>query len=217
MFGSIEVAGLDTLRRALDAGPTVLVSNHTSWWDPMFATMLTHRVLRCETYAMMLSSKLEQFPFFGRLGAFGIDPEDPHDVAMGLRLAKKHLKNSGQLVWIFPQGEERPITERPLVFRPAAASLARIAPHARTMACALRYEFGAEERPTLLAAFSTVPKASERDAILAAQVDSVTELLGRIETHLREPRSDFEQLHPRAEQSEVDLPTRLLARVARYS
>ena len=52
-FSAVRAEGMDHLRAALAAGPALIVSNHTSWWDPMVVLYLTERVLRCDGHAMM--------------------------------------------------------------------------------------------------------------------------------------------------------------------
>ncbi|MFO0631036.1 MAG: lysophospholipid acyltransferase family protein [Polyangiales bacterium] len=118
-FSSVRVQGLDALRALTDAEPLVVVSNHTAWWDPLVVLYL-QELLANETYAMMNAQNLERLPFFALVGAFGVDVANPADGASAMRYAARLLDRPRRLVWIFPQGAERPVTLRPLGFRLAA-------------------------------------------------------------------------------------------------
>ena len=126
-FGAARLEGLSNLRATGAARPVLIVSNHTSWWDPLVALWLVQRVARLDGYAMMDARNLRRLPFFGLVGAFGVDLADPRDGAVALRYAARHLDGPGKLVWVFPQGAERPEDPRPLGFQPGAAAIARLA------------------------------------------------------------------------------------------
>ena len=185
-FASVRVAGLERAREALRAGPTVTVSNHTAWWDPLVILWLTETLLGVESYAMMDARNLRRLPFFGLVGAFGVDLDDPRDGALAMRYAAKLLDRPARTVWVFAQGAERPVTARPLGFRRGAAEVARIA-KAPTLPVALRYEFGGEERPTLFIAFGE-PIEPTRDvhAGHAAHEGAVTALLDTLDADPRD-------------------------------
>lgn len=181
MFGAVRVHGLEQARAASREAPLIVVSNHTSWWDPLFAIYLCTLELRADAHAMMDAKNLARLPFFGKVGAFGVDLDDPADGARAIRYAAKLLDRPGRLVWVFAQGRERPITERPIVFRAGTAEIARVA-RARVVPVALRYEFGAEEHPTAWVSFGE-PLAYERDVVRGrdAQAAAVDAELTRID------------------------------------
>ena len=105
----------------------VLIANHTSWWDPMVALVLTERVAPCDSYAMMDATNLARLPFLGLIGGFGVDLTSAADGAAVIRYAARLLSGPGKAVVVFPQGRERPVTERPLGFRRGSAEVARVA------------------------------------------------------------------------------------------
>ena len=184
-FNTVRVAGAEHLREALAAGPVVIVSNHTAWWDPLVALVLTERVAPCDSYAMMDAANLRRLPFLGRIGGFGVDLTSASDGAAVIRYAARLLDGPGRAVWVFPQGRERPVTERPLGFRRGSAEVARVA-KAATVPLAIRYEFGGAERPELLVDVGEAI-APERDveALRARQERAVTEALDRVDASLR--------------------------------
>lgn len=176
-FGSLRVRGLEAVRAQVRDGPVLVVSNHTSWWDPLLVLVLTTRVLGVDAFAMMDAKNLRRLPFFGLVGAFGVDLGVPEDGARAIRYAAKLLDRPGRVVWIFAQGRERPVTARPLGFRGGTAEIARVARRAAVVPVALRYEHGARPAPDVYVSFGApMERATSRDAEVArlAQEAAVT-------------------------------------------
>lgn len=194
-FSAVRAEGMDHLRAALAAGPALIVSNHTSWWDPMVVLYLTERVLRCDGHAMMDADNLRRLPFFAMVGAFGVDPASPSDGASAMRYAARLLDAPGRMVWVFPQGRERPVTERPLGFRPGSAEVARVA-RCVTVPIGLRYEHRGHERPELLMSIGEpLPWTKDVAGARAAHEAAVTARLDRLEAALGDGSADgFEAL-----------------------
>lgn len=147
-FSGLWVEGLATARAALAEGPLIVVANHACWWDPLVALLLSE-ALRADGRAMMDARNLRRLPFFRLLGAFGVDLDAPRDGALALRYAGRHLRGPGRLVWIFPQGRERPEDPRPLGFLGGSLALLRLAPQARVLPVAMRFSFLGQERPEI--------------------------------------------------------------------
>lgn len=192
----VQVRGLDAWRAAVAAHPVLLVSNHVSWWDVMLGTWFVHRMIPgCDAYGMMDAANLRGRPFFARIGVFGVE-RGQRGKGMGaesLRYAQALLDRPGRHVWVFPQGDERPSTLRPLGFRRGAAVIAHASPDAVVLPLAFRYELMKTDKPyafvsvgdpVLLAA----DVAATRDAMEAA----VQAELARIDRHLCEgPDPEF--------------------------
>lgn len=189
-FASVRVYGLEALQETLANGDSVLVvSNHTAWWDPMVAIYLCRRVLRANAYAMMDAANLRRLPFFGLVGAFGVDLGDAKDGARAMRYAVKMLRRKTRIeartiVWVFAQGREVPVTVRPLGFRPGSGEIERLSGGATVASVALRYEMGAEPEPTLWISIQVAPANNECDAhelttIHEARVTSELERIDR--------------------------------------
>jgi len=161
-FGEMRTRGILELAAVAREEPVVVVSNHVAWWDPLVIFHLVHGLLGLDGYSMMDARNLHALPFFSRIGAFGVDLEDPADGARAIRYAAKLLDRPGRLVWLFPQGRERPVTARPLDFRPGAAAIARVAKQARVFGAGLRYEHGANPAPSLFVSIGD-PLVARRD------------------------------------------------------
>ena len=173
-FGLVATRGLERVRAALETGPVLIVSNHTSWWDPIVSQLIGHRVLRSDGYALMDAKNLVRLPFFRKVGAFGVDLDDPADGARALRYAVKLLDRPGRLVWVFPQGREAPLVQRPLGFRPGSEAIARLARRATVFPCAIRYAFGSEELPVLHISFGApIANGGAHEAAVTTELDRI--------------------------------------------
>jgi 1-acyl-sn-glycerol-3-phosphate acyltransferase len=196
-FGEVRIRGLERARAHAAEAPLLVVSNHASWWDPLVAMHVSTHLLSTDGYALMDAKNLRRLPFFSLVGGFGVDLDRPEDGASSMRYAARLLDRPGRLVWVYPQGRERPITERPLGFRPGSAEIARVARKARTLPVGLRYEFGGTERPTLWLSFGEA-LPTERDTTRGreAQEAAVAEELDRIERAVRgEDQEGFVAVH----------------------
>lgn len=199
-FDEVRVHGLARLRDAARTGPVLVVSNHTAWWDPLLVIWLTQRHLGLDSYALMNAANLRRLPFFAKLGAFGADLDDARDGARAIRHAARLLDAPRRLVWIFAQGDERPVTE-PLRFRPGSARIARLAPEARVVPLALRYEMGNVERPRLLASIGEpldLPSTEEQERAVAEELE-------RLDRFARAKHYDALELLLAARRSRLDV------------
>lgn len=185
-FGKVFLRGLDAAKRTAESAPVIVVSNHTAWWDPLVVLHLSEHLLETDGYALMDAKNLRTLPFFALVGGFGVDLDAPADGAAGILFAARLLREAGRLVWIFPQGRERPVTERPLGFKPGAAEIARVAKKAVTIPAALRYEMAGEEKPYLFVSFGDAV-GPERDVERARgmQEAAVAKELDRIDQAVR--------------------------------
>lgn len=194
-FSAVRLAGRHHLADALATGPVLVVSNHCSWWDPLWLLALSNRIVVADAYAMMDAKNLERLPFFAKVGAFGVDRARPDDGARSVRYAARLLDAPGKVLFVFPQGEERASTLRPLGFLGGSAAIARVARRAAVVPMAVRYEHGGEPRPVLYASLG-VPLARHEDveAGRGAQEAAVTAELERIDTLLVRGEGAFETL-----------------------
>lgn len=181
-FGQIWVHGLDEARQAAQKAPLLVISNHLCWWDPLVALMVSHSWLGCDGHALMDAKNLRRLPFFSLIGAFGVDREKPGDGAAVIQYGARLLERAGTLVWVFPQGKERPAHIRPLGFKAGSAEMARLAPGALVLPLGLHYAHCGEEKPYLYVSFGEAFKAGQDvKEGLKLQEEAVTQELLRIE------------------------------------
>jgi len=130
-------------------GPTIALLNHSAWWDPIVALFLSHDLFRRDGYGIMDATQLERYPFFRRIGCFGLADNRLDTVRQASRYAEGLLRaGRSRTLWIFPQGALLP-ARVPLRFRSGAARLARAVPEAPVVPLALRYVLRTDQRPEL--------------------------------------------------------------------
>jgi len=177
-FSSVYIRRLKETMEIAREAPILLVSNHTSWWDPMVSLYLVPRRMKLDGYAMMDELNLAKLPFFGKVGAFGVDLSGGGAARESLEYAAGLLDRPGRLVWIFPQGRERASTRRPLGFRRGSAVVALVAKEAAVVPFGIRYEVAGKERPYLFLSFGPpLQRSSTVDDERASQELAVTEEL----------------------------------------
>lgn len=130
--------------------PTIFVANHTNWWDG-FIGYLVNRALGLSFHVLMEARNLARYPAFRLIGALPMRRESAREAYVDLAAAHACLRASTGL-WIFPQGERRPPSERLVNCERGAAHLALTygAP-LRFCAVALRYTFVSEQLPEAFA------------------------------------------------------------------
>ncbi|MCA9544328.1 MAG: lysophospholipid acyltransferase family protein [Myxococcales bacterium] len=184
----VQIRGLDAWQAAVAAHPVLLVSNHVSWWDVMLGTYFVHRVIPgCDAFGMMDAANLRGRPFFAKIGVFGVE-RGARGQGLGvesLRYAQGLLDRPGRHVWVFPQGDERPSTLRPLGFRKGAAVIAQAVPEAVVVPLAFRYELMKTDKPyAFLSVGDPVPRGADVAATRDAMEAAVLTELDRIDRHL---------------------------------
>lgn len=172
-FARVRVHGLERTRELAASAPVLVVSNHTSWWDPLLILHASQHLLGADGYALMDAKNLRRLPFFALVGAFGVDLDEAADRRAVIEYAATLLDRAGRLVWIFPQGRERPVTERPLGFRRGSREIARIAEGAVTVPAAMRYEFAATEKPDLYLSFGEPAARDAHERAVEAEMDRI--------------------------------------------
>ncbi len=97
--------------------PTILLPNHSTWWDGFFVYLLNHCFFKRRTYLMMLEEHLSKHKFFSKIGVFSINPNNPKSTIKTLNYTAELLKNQKNgvpQICIFPQGELLAWGTRPL-------------------------------------------------------------------------------------------------------
>ncbi len=132
-------------------GPSIAYANHGAWWDPVLAVFLSHDVFRRDGYGLMDGVQLARYPFFRRVGCFGVTGEGDGaaiDDARAIAEYATALLRGGarRTLWLFPQGALLP-SRTPLRFRSGLARISRLVPEAPLVPVAIRFEFRGVARP----------------------------------------------------------------------
>lgn len=158
--------------------PKVIYLNHASWWDPLVCLHLTrHLFPRHRAHAPIDAVALAKYPFFRRLGFFGIESDSARGAATFARIAGRILDQPGNALWITPQGRFADVRERPVRLAPGLGYLAARGASRRSrnvqpvefIPLALEYTWWHERLPEVLVHFGTPvvvdsATASSRDA-----------------------------------------------------
>ena len=187
-FAGVHVRGLEHLDASRSS--VLVIANHTAWWDALLALWLgiTQRP-GTTTYGLMDGRNLARLRFFRWLGGFGVDRSSRRDGAEAARYALSLLQGRGNLVWVFPQGAERP-PHVPLRFEPGAAGIARRAATVPVVPVAFSYVFGEDERPHAYISVGA-PLSAQARADRDAQALAVNDERQRIAAHLEQPDAGF--------------------------
>jgi len=219
------VAGLDEARALIAEQPVILAATHVSWWDPM-ALLVLDQALGADGRALMDAENLRRLPFFGAVGAIPVHRNgDRGALRRDLNAAVACLDRPTRVLWIFPQGRQRPATTRPLGLEPGVRLVARLA-GVPVVPVALRYGWREADRPTALAHFG--PALDPTDKRLLDHLDAaLTQGLDAGSAHLDAPGhfgdmvpegSPFRPLVvPAHDARRLDAPTRALVALTRVA
>lgn len=157
-FNAIRLArGGERVLAELEAhdGPTMLLLNHQSWWDPILTASLAGIHARSrEVFAPMDRAMVEQFKFMRKLGLFGVDLDNPAAFKAMVKYASElAASNPRPSFWITPQGGFADV-RAPLELRPGAAAIASRLDSAgrspRVVSLAIEFTFWEDRKPEVL-------------------------------------------------------------------
>ncbi|MEL6824230.1 MAG: lysophospholipid acyltransferase family protein [Calditrichota bacterium] len=129
--------------------PVLLLPNHSTWWDGFFAWHLNEVHFKRPFYLMMLQEQLLKYPFFRKLGVFGIDQGNAKGMLSSLNYAAKLLEQTPPpILTIFPQGELQRSLKRPLDYKKGIDwILKRYSGKVTILPLAMRCEFTDQQLP----------------------------------------------------------------------
>lgn len=93
----------------------IITPNHISWWDGFFIDYVARKFLKRKFYILMLEEQLKKYPFFRKTGAFSITPGNLKSIRETFNYASEIVKDPGNLVVFYPQGEIESFEKHPEV------------------------------------------------------------------------------------------------------
>ena len=147
-FATTRLASLTNAGRWDLSIPTLLLANHTNWWDGLLA-FVVGRELGLRVHILMDAANLERYRAFRLAGALPLRRGSFRGVYRDLQAAGANLV-PGAGLWLFPQGARRPQAERPRIER-GAAELAIARAPLRVCCAAFRYLHFGEQLPEAFA------------------------------------------------------------------
>lgn len=95
--------------------PVLLLCNHTSWWDGIWALHLNEKLFGKKYHFMMLEEQLKKNWFFQHTGGYSIK-KSTRSVVESLNYTAELLENNKNLVLMFPQGKIQSMHRSEFVF-----------------------------------------------------------------------------------------------------
>lgn len=102
---------------------TIYFLNHNMWWDGLIPLFLNRRFFHQNARAIMEDKQLKQYSFFRKIGAFSINLEDSRSVVTTLRYALRSMERKRASLFIYPEGNITPVSEKRPNFKPGLAWL----------------------------------------------------------------------------------------------
>jgi 1-acyl-sn-glycerol-3-phosphate acyltransferase len=133
--------------------PILIVLNHPSWWDPLTCLILSGLFPGRSQYAPIEAAALARYPFFERLGFFGIEPGTARGGIVFMRTSLSILAKRDSVLWVTAQGRFADPRERPLRIHPGVGRLASRLSEGIILPLALEYPFWNERKAEALAKF----------------------------------------------------------------
>lgn len=208
-FDGLFVEGLAEARHRAAREPLILAMNHVAWWDS-FVVVLLDQALGTESYCLMDAQNLGKLPFFGWIGAVPLRRDSPRDALLDLKASATLLDRPGRVLWIFPQGHQRPSHLRPLGLERGVSILANDA-KATVLPVSLTYSFREAPQPTIAVSFGA-PATVRRSGPPEALERSLVGGLDRNDTFITAGLGEYEALVPPRGAAKVPLAGRVLAR-----
>ena len=175
-FHAVRLQGMRQVRD-LD-GPLLIYANHSSWWDPMVAFLLSGELLGTRRhYAPMDATALKRYRILSWLGIFPVEVSSARGAVRFLRTGEAILRGNGVL-WVTPQGRFADVRERPIEFKAGLAALATRLPGCQVMPMAIEYVFWDERTPEVLLQLGEPVRVREGETTEALEVRLMAALEG---------------------------------------
>jgi|SRR6185312_6638659 len=170
---------------AIRGKPLIVYFNHPSWWDPLVCLRLAEQFFPDrKNYAPMDATALSKYPFFERLGFFGVELGSARGARRFLSISQRVLSQPDSALWIAAEGQLTDPRVRPVRLRSGIGHLAVRVRQSVLLPVALEYPFWEERTPEALARFGEeIPageaglKATDWTAVLEIRLQAALDAL----------------------------------------
>jgi len=210
----LHVEGLEQARALVAREPLIIAATHVAWWDAL-VTIAMADLLGGESYCLMDADNLRRLPFFGWVGAVPLDRRSPKQALRDLKGAATLLDRPGRVMWIFPQGRQRPAHLRPLELQPGVRWLTK-ASGVRVLPMSLGYAFREAPEPAVVASFASPIQPAPGD-LLPELEERLVDGLCRIDRFVDRGEGAFDEVVTAARRDTGGVPVagRLLSWLGR--
>lgn len=102
---------------------TVYFLNHNYWWDGLLPLYLNEKYFGQKARALMEDVQMRRYPFFSKIGAFSINLKNPKSSIKSLRYALESMNREKACLFLYPEGEIVPVSEKTAEFKNGLAWL----------------------------------------------------------------------------------------------
>lgn len=102
---------------------TVYFLNHNTWWDGLIPLFLNREFFGQQARAIMEEKQMREYTFFSKIGAFSINLDDSGAALKSLRYALKSIQRPHSSLFIYPEGQITPVSEKQPDFKGGLAWL----------------------------------------------------------------------------------------------
>lgn len=152
-FHAVRVSHNGLPPQPFPPGPLLFVTNHPSWWDPLFGLLLAKTYTPRRMFAPIDAESLRRFPFMRHLGLFGIELKSLRGAKAFLETSLAILNHPDAVLAVTAQGEFTDVRVRPVVLRPGVGHLCARLSGGTVFPLAFEYSFWNARLPEALAFF----------------------------------------------------------------
>lgn len=190
-FNSLNVSGLEKLLNRNKSIPTIIYSNHSSWWDGLVFFQISQKS-NLDLYVMMEEKQLKDLQLFRRLGAFSIIREDPKSVIKSINYSVRILREKpNKSLLIFPQGKILPNDLRPIKFFNGISKIIEKIGNCQIFSTSIRYEFLGNYKPDIFVRIEKIDtfivKNIKTSKVLTDELaNKMTSNLDKLKSHIED-------------------------------
>lgn len=122
-FFALRFKGEEKFFNRDESIPTIAFAPHTNWWDGIVGYNICRRIFGKEIRLMV--EELNRFPILRKGGAFSVNKKSPQASMKALKYAIDVIEDTGNVLYIFPQGIIKPPNFRPVEFQTGLAYIAQ--------------------------------------------------------------------------------------------
>ena len=190
-FNSFNTTGLEQLLNRNKDVPTIIIANHSSWWDGLVVFQIIQKT-DMEFFVMMEEKQLNDLQLFRKLGAFSVVRENPRSAIKSINYSIELLKsNPNNMLLIFPQGEILPSDVRPIKFFNGVSRIAEKIGNCEVFCISMCYEFLGEFKPDIFVKVSNTKfndsinlkqRTNEYETHMTHNLDKLKQMIVNVET-----------------------------------
>jgi 1-acyl-sn-glycerol-3-phosphate acyltransferase len=167
----------------------VIYANHSSWWDPLIAMFAAKEIFSdFNFYAPIDANALEKYRVFSKLGFFPVEQNSLQGAKHFLDVSLRLLGQSGNSIWITPEGRFADVRDHSAELMPGLSHLAHSLQRRATptstrtwfVPIAIECTFWEERLPEILAWFGEPALVAASESEIFSKADWNQRLTGAL-------------------------------------